>query len=70
MTPNTVTAKSFWVWTQKAQDAEPKRHKAGEPIWYHQQKNAPKFMLDEGLIIDSSEFVKEGQTDLFDYIGG
>jgi hypothetical protein len=68
MTPNTVTADTHWVWTDKAQEKNPKYAKAGAPIWYHQQKNAPKFMLDQGLICDSTEFVKEGQADIFEYI--
>lgn len=68
MAPNTVTAETTWVWTKKAQEKNPERSKAGEPIWYHQQKHAPKFMLDEGLICDSSEFEKEGQATIFDYM--
>lgn len=70
MTSNTekVKAKTFWVWTHKAEEENPKRSKAGSPIWYQHQINAPKYMLDDGLICDSTDFVKEGQTDIFDFM--
>lgn len=68
MTPNTVTAQTYWVWSKKAEEQNPQRSKAGNPIWPHYQKEAPADWLDKGLIIDSTEYVKEGQTDIFDFI--
>lgn len=65
-----VTAKSFFVWTEKAEKENPQRSRAGVQIWDHYKHNAPAFMLHDGLIIDSSEFVKSGQADIFDYIEG
>ncbi|MFE9279366.1 hypothetical protein ACQKLN_29840 [Paenibacillus glucanolyticus] len=70
MTSITVTAQTFWVWTAKAQEVNPKRSRAGEMVWPHYEKEAPARWLEDGLICDSTEVVKEGQTDLFDYIGG
>lgn len=70
MTPNTVKAQSYRVWTQKAEEADPKRHRAGERVWPHYLYEAPARWLEDGLICESTEVVKEGQTDLFDYIGG
>ncbi|MGM1048385.1 MAG: hypothetical protein ACQEXX_19910 [Bacillota bacterium] len=64
----TVTASTFWVWTQKSQDLEPKRHRAGERVWKHNQINAPAKWLEDELICDESEFVKEGQADIFEYM--
>ncbi|MBP1907098.1 rhamnogalacturonyl hydrolase YesR [Paenibacillus turicensis] len=64
----TVKAKSYWVWTEKAEQLNPNHSRAGEAIWYHHKTEAPKAWLDEGLIIDSSKFVKEGQTDIFDFL--
>lgn len=65
-----VKAQTYWVWTKKAQELEPKRHRAGERVWRHDQINAPMKWLEDGLIIDESEFVKEGQVDIFEYIEG
>lgn len=67
-TKETVTAKTFWVWTEKAQRENPRRSKAGDPIWPQYNEKAPSFMLKEGLIIDSTKFVKEGQVTIFDLI--
>lgn len=64
----TVKAQSYWVWTDKAEKLNPARSRAGEPIWYHMMEEAPKEWLEDGLIVDSTEFIKEGQTDLFDFI--
>lgn len=64
----TVTAKTHWVWTDKAQSLNPNHSKAGNPIWYHHMEVAPKEWLDEGLIVDNSDYVKEGQTDLFEFL--
>ncbi|MFD1176883.1 hypothetical protein ACFQ3W_11305 [Paenibacillus puldeungensis] len=69
MTPK-VKAKSFWVWTDKAQVADPKRHVAGQEVWPHYAKEAPKRWLDEELIVDKSDYQEEGQADIFDYIEG
>jgi hypothetical protein len=67
---NTVTAQTYWTWTRKAEEEDPKRHRAGERVWPHYEKEAPARWLEDGLICDSMESEKEGQTDLFDYIGG
>lgn len=65
-----VKAQSYWVWTEKAEKVDPKRHRAGEMIWGHYAIEAPKQWLDDGLIVDRSEYVAEGQADIFDYIKG
>ncbi|GAB6931611.1 hypothetical protein JCM10914A_55940 [Paenibacillus sp. JCM 10914] len=70
MTHNTVTAQSYWVWTDKAQEENPQRSRAGDPIWPHYKHEAPADWLERGLICDSKEFVKEGQTTIFDFIEG
>lgn len=64
----TVKAKTHWVWTIEAEKRNPNHSKAGEPIWYHHKIEAPKEWFDDGLIIDSTEFIKEGQTDLFEFL--
>lgn len=64
----TVKATTHWVWTEKAEKLNPARSRAGEKIWSGREYDAPKYMLDDGLIIDSSEFIKEGQTDLFEFL--
>lgn len=64
----TVSAKSHWVWTEKAEAANPKRSRAGEMVWPQYSKQAPKKWLDDGLIVDKSEYVKEGQTEIFDFM--
>ncbi|MNO29193.1 hypothetical protein D3C76_191010 [compost metagenome] len=63
-------AKSFWVWTEKAEQADPKRHRAGQRVWEHYTKEAPQQWLDDGLIIDNSEYVSEGQMEIFDLLEG
>lgn len=68
MTPNTVTAHSHWVWTHTAEQQNPQRSKAGDPIWPHYLTEAPKKWLDDGLIMDSTEFVKDGQADIFEFL--
>ena len=65
---NTVTAQSHWVWTLKAQEEEPKRHIAGEMVWPQYAKEAPRKWLEDGLILDSNDYVKEGQTEIFDFM--
>lgn len=65
-----AVAKTHWVWTKKAEKGNPTRSKAGERVWEHYTKEAPRKWLDDGLIIDSSEYVREGQTDLFDLLEG
>ncbi|MGF7046378.1 hypothetical protein J2T13_000854 [Paenibacillus sp. DS2015] len=65
---DTVTASTFWVWTDKAEKDNPQRSKAGDPIWPHYKEKAPAFMLKDGLIIDSSKYAKEGQLSIFDLI--
>ncbi|MNW42926.1 hypothetical protein D3C74_201110 [compost metagenome] len=64
------TAKTFWVWTVKAQEADSKRHRSGGRVWEHYAKEAPQQWLDDGLIIDSSEYVREGQMEIFDLLEG
>jgi hypothetical protein len=63
-----VTAKTKWVWTELAEQKNPNHSRAGDPIWHHYQTEAPKQWLDDGLIIDAENFVKEGQTTIFDYM--
>lgn len=64
----TVKAQSYWVWTKEAERRNPARTRAGERIWGQRDINAPKWMLDDGLIVDSTEFIKEGQIDLLDLL--
>jgi hypothetical protein len=63
-----VTAKTIWVWTEHAEKLNPNRSRAGVPIWHHYQEEAPKDWLEKGLIIDSEDFIKEGQTTIFDFM--
>lgn len=63
-----VSAKSVWVWTDLAQQKNPNHSRAGMPVWHHYQTVAPKKWLDDGLIIDAEDFVKEGQTTIFDFM--
>ena len=63
-----VKAQSFWVWSEKAEKENPQRSKAGVPIWPHYMYEAPGKWLEDGIIIDSSEFQHSGQVDLFDLI--
>lgn len=66
---DTVKAKTYWVWTELAARKNPARARAGEPIWSHQMYEAPRFMLKDGLIIDSSEVdLTEKQANIFDYL--
>ncbi|WP_145333329.1 hypothetical protein [Paenibacillus xylanexedens] len=62
-----VKAKTKWVWTELAQRKNPNHSRAGDPIWPHFQTEAPKQWLDDGLIQDETEVVKEGQMSIFDY---
>ncbi len=66
----TVTARTEWVWTQEAQRRNPSRQRAGEPVWPQWKTVIPKFNVDQGLVVDKSEFgdTKEGQADLFEYL--
>jgi len=70
MTPDTVTAQRHWVWTPKAEEANPKRSRAGEMVWQEYSKEAPKKWLEDGLIVDKSEYVKEGQMEIYDLLEG
>ncbi|MEC4569332.1 hypothetical protein L8C07_25635 [Paenibacillus sp. CMAA1739] len=65
---DTVTAKSFWVWTKKAEIKNPAHSREGDPVHERYLYEAPKFMLDDGLIQDSADSPREGQTTIFDYI--
>ncbi|WP_433943479.1 hypothetical protein [Paenibacillus sp. SN-8-1] len=62
------TAKTYWVWTAKAEKENPQRSKEGDPIWPHYQHKAPAEWLERGLIIDSTEFERSGQADLFEFL--
>lgn len=64
----TASAKTHWVWTQKAEKENPQRSRAGEMIWPHYAKEAPLEWLQDGLIIDKSEYAEEGQVELFDLL--
>lgn len=66
MTP--VSAKTYWVWTQKAEKENPQRSRAGQMIWPHYAHEAPREWLDKGLIVDKSEYEEEGQVELFDLL--
>lgn len=61
--PNTVKAQTHWVWTAKAEKENPQRSKAGVPIWPHYMYEAPGKWLEDGIIIDSSEFQRSGQLE-------
>ncbi|PPQ49102.1 hypothetical protein C5G87_06925 [Paenibacillus peoriae] len=63
-----VKAKSYWVWTQKAEAKNPARTKAGDQIWMERLYEAPQWMIDEGLIQDAEDAPQEGQTNIFDFI--
>ncbi|WP_110931060.1 hypothetical protein [Paenibacillus bouchesdurhonensis] len=65
-----ISAKSYWVWTEKAEKENPQRSRAGEMIWPHYAKEAPKEWLEQGLIVDKSEYAAEGQVELFDLLEG
>lgn len=71
MSGNTVRAQTYWVWTQKAANKNPRYSKVGEPVWPHYLQAAPAEWLELGLIADSTakEVMKEGQVDLFDFPG-
>lgn len=68
----TVTAKEYWVWTKKAEYQDTRRRaKAGEQIHADMLYKAPKYMLDQELIVDAADEgveVVEGQSDLFGYV--
>lgn len=63
----TAKAQTFWVWSEKAEKENPQRSKAGVPIWPHYMYEAPAKWLQDGIIIDSSEFERSGQVE-FDII--
>lgn len=64
----TIAAKTEWVWTEEAERRNPDRQRAGEPVWSHWQPRAPKYAVEDGLVIDKSDFRKEGQADLFEFL--
>ena len=68
MSSNNVKAKTYWVWSKKAEAKNPAHTRSGEPIWQDKLYDAPQWMLDQGLIQDASEVGNEGQLDLFDII--
>ncbi|MNJ66735.1 hypothetical protein D3C77_628350 [compost metagenome] len=63
-----VSAETYWVWTEKAEKENPQRSRAGQMIWPHYSKEAPAAWLEQGLIVDKSEYVEEGQVELFDLL--
>ncbi|GAB6990873.1 hypothetical protein [Paenibacillus pini] len=65
-----VKAKTYWVWTDKAEAKNPARTRSGEQVWIQHLYEAPQWLLDEGLIQDAEEVDKEGQMSIFDYIEG
>ncbi|OAB25254.1 hypothetical protein PMSD_25930 [Paenibacillus macquariensis subsp. defensor] len=65
----TVTAKTFWVWTDKAEAKNPAFNRSGEPIWDDSRYVAPKQWLTDGLIQDAGDVDKEGQMSIFDLMG-
>ncbi|OAB48480.1 hypothetical protein [Paenibacillus antarcticus] len=65
----TVKAKTFWVWTDKAEAKNPARSRSGEPIWEDKRYEAPQWMIDQGLIQDAGDVDKEGQMSIFDLMG-
>lgn len=60
-----MIAKTFWVWTQQAQEKFPDRI-AGTEIWEHYKIEAPDSLAESGDIVDSEDY--EGQTDLLNFI--
>jgi len=64
----TVTAKTFWVWTDKAATKNPAYSRSGEPIWEDNRYEAPKQWLTDGLIQDAEDVDKEGQMSIFDIL--
>lgn len=70
MSYNTVKAKTYWVWTEKAEKSNlaPYHTKAGERVWEAKSIEAPAKWLEDGLIQDASEVEKDGQVDLFDIL--
>ncbi|MEC0092866.1 hypothetical protein [Paenibacillus macquariensis] len=58
-----VIARTHWVWTEKGKELDP-YSRAGNKVWSHINKSAPKRYLDEGYIQDSSEFIVVGQITL------
>ncbi|WP_308640369.1 hypothetical protein [Paenibacillus nuruki] len=67
-----VTAKEFWIWTEKAEyQDQTRRARAGEQVRLDILYTAPKFMVDQGLIVDAANTevkVIEGQTDLLGFL--
>lgn len=69
---NKVHAKTHWVWTSLAEETWDNRYNnsgkqriAGEPI--HGDPNlVDEAWIKRGYVIDSSEYVQEGQLSLFE----
>ncbi|MCZ1269052.1 MULTISPECIES: hypothetical protein [Paenibacillus] len=61
-------ANSYWVWTKKAQERNPKRSRAGERIWDSYQYKAPECWLTEGLILDALNNSQDRQLELNDFM--
>lgn len=68
MTPNNITAKTFWVWTELTESLHPER-KAGTKVWSIHEKTAPRSWFDKGFIREAAEEeLPEGQTTIFDFM--
>ena len=63
-----VKAKTFWVWTDKAEAKNPAYNRSGEPIWDDKRYEAPEQWLTDGLIQDAEDVDKEGQMSIFDIL--
>lgn len=68
-----VTAKTHWVWTELAQQTWDNRYKgqrreAGKPIrgTPEESVNVDPAWIKRSYVIDSTEYVKEGQLTLFE----
>lgn len=62
-----VDAKTYWVWTDKAEAADPNRV-AGSPLPPVYKGQAPIELIERGYIIDNSEYT--GQVDLYAALEG
>lgn len=75
---NKITAKTHWVWTDRAAETWDNRYKgqqriAGKPIKGEAEESTevePAWLL-RGYVIDASDYISEdGQLDLFEILEG
>ncbi|MCZ8520154.1 MULTISPECIES: hypothetical protein [Paenibacillus] len=52
MVGQSVTASTYWVWTEKAERIYPDR-KAGTPVFEHHRKLAPQLWVHRGYVRES-----------------